>query len=114
MHDIYKKDCTLKANLCKRLNLEVLHPGNNKQSIPLALTIIHETKTAAIESYFSEKNNSADFLRLLNQDGQSFFFKKKIRGISKSFLGFFFKSQGHEKNFGGLLNECFKKTLDSN
>ena len=78
MHDIYKKDCTLKANLCKRLNLEVLHPGNNKQSIPLALTIIHETKTAAIESYFSEKNNSADFLRLLNQDGQSFFKKKKI------------------------------------
>ena len=38
----------------------------NKQSVPLALASIHETTTAAIESYFPEKNNSADFLRLLN------------------------------------------------
>ena len=68
MHDTYEKDCTLQANLRKtpRLNLKVLHPGNNKQSLPLALAIIHETTTAAIESYFPEKNNIADFLRLLN------------------------------------------------
>ena len=44
----------------------MLHPGNNKQSVPLALAIIHETTAAAIELYFPEKNNSADFLRLLN------------------------------------------------
>ena len=68
MHDTYKKDCTLQANLHKaqRLNLKVLHPGNNKQSIPLALAIIYETMSATIESYLPEKNNSADFLRLLN------------------------------------------------
>ena len=68
MHDTYEKDCTLQANLCKapRLNLKVLHPGNNKQSVPLALAIVHETTTAAIESYFPEKNNCVDFLRLLN------------------------------------------------
>ena len=68
MHDTYKKDCTLQANLHKaqRLNLRVLHPGNNKQSIPLALAIIYETMSATIESYLPEKNNSADFLRLLN------------------------------------------------
>ena len=68
LHDTYEKGCTLQANLRKapRLNLKVLHPGNNKQSLPLALAIIHETTTAAIESYFPEKNNSADFLRLLN------------------------------------------------
>ena len=66
--DTYEKDCTLQANLRKatRLNLKVLHPGNNKQSVPLALAIIHETTTAAIESCFPEKNNSADFLILLN------------------------------------------------
>ena len=33
LHDTYEKDCTLEANLSKvpRLNLKVLHPGNNKQ-----------------------------------------------------------------------------------
>ena len=33
LHDTYEKDCTLQANLSKvpRLNLKVLHPGNNKQ-----------------------------------------------------------------------------------
>ena len=68
LHDTYEKGCTLQANLRKapRLNLKVLHPGNNKQSLPLALAIIHETTTAAIESYFPEKNNSTDFLRLFN------------------------------------------------
>ena len=65
LHDTYEKGCTLQANLRKapRLNLKVLHPGNNKESLPLALAIVHETTTAAIESYFPE--NSADFLRLL-------------------------------------------------
>ena len=68
MHGTYKKNCTLQANLRKapRLNLKVLHPGNNKQSVPLALAIIHETMTAAIKSCFPEKNKSADFLSLLN------------------------------------------------
>ena len=65
LHDTYEKDCTLQANLHKalRLNSKVLLSGNNKQSVPLALAIIHETTTAAIESFFPEKNN---FLRLLN------------------------------------------------
>ena len=68
LQDTYEKDCTLQANLCKaqRLNLKVLPPSNNKQSVPPVLAIIHETTTAAIESYFPEKNNSADFLRLLS------------------------------------------------
>ena len=46
-----KKDYEVQANLCKalRLILKVLHPGNNKQRVPLALSIIHKTATAAIE-----------------------------------------------------------------
>ena len=68
MHDTYENNCTLQANLRKapRLNLKVLHTGNNKQSVPLSLAIIYETTTAAIELCFPQKNNSADFLRLLN------------------------------------------------
>ena len=68
LHDTYEKDCTLQGNLRKapRLNLKVLHPSNNKQSVPPVLANIHETTTATIKSYFPEKNNSADFLRLLN------------------------------------------------
>ena len=68
LHDTYEKECTLQANLHKtpRLNLKVLHPSNNRQSVPLALAIIYETATAAIELYFPEKSNSADFLRLLH------------------------------------------------
>ena len=45
---------------------KVLHPGNSKRSAPLALASIYEMTTAAIKSYFPEKNISADFLRLLN------------------------------------------------
>ena len=45
---------------------EELYTTGKFRSVPLALAIIHETTTAAIESYFPEKNNSADFLRLLN------------------------------------------------
>ena len=68
LHDTYEKDFTLQANLRKasRLNLKVVHPGNSKQSVPLALAIIHERAAATIESYFPEKNNSADFLTILN------------------------------------------------
>ena len=68
LHDTYEKDCTLQSNLCKapRLNWKILHPGNNKKRVPLALAIIHETTTAAIEAYFPENNNSVDLPRLLN------------------------------------------------
>ena len=68
LHDTYEKDCTLQTNLRKapRLNLKVLHPGNNKPSVPSVSAILHEMNTGAIESYFPEKNNSANFLRLLN------------------------------------------------
>ena len=62
------KKTTLQANLRKasRSNVKEFHPGNNKGSVPIALAIINETTTAATESHFPEKNNSADFLRLLN------------------------------------------------
>ena len=49
-----------------KLTYKVLHPGDNKQSVPLALAIFDPTTSAAIESYFPESNAAAQFLRLIN------------------------------------------------
>ena len=45
LHDIYDKEKRLSANLNKvpKLFYQALHAGNNQQSVPLALAIIHET-----------------------------------------------------------------------
>ena len=50
----------------------------------------------------------------VDRQGGQWFFPKKLEDFSRNFQRFFFKSQGHEKTFGGLLNKCFKKTLDNN
>ena len=49
LHKIYKNDSKLKGNLGKvpKLSYQALHPGNNKQSVPLALSIFDETTIAA-------------------------------------------------------------------
>ena len=52
-----------KAN---KLTYKVLHPGDNKQSAPLALAIFDSTTSTATESYFPESNAAAQFLRLIN------------------------------------------------
>ena len=56
-HDVYEKDEKLQSNLRKapKISAKVIHPGNNKQSVPLALAIFHETTSAAITSYFPER-----------------------------------------------------------
>ena len=45
-----------------KLPYEAIHPGNNKQGMPLALTIFDESTTVAIECYFPEKSDAACFL----------------------------------------------------
>ena len=67
-HDVSEKDALLEAHLKKAptLNCKVLHPGNCKQNVPVALAIFNETTSAAIEQYFPERKESADFLRLFN------------------------------------------------
>ena len=49
-----------------KISAKVIHPGNNKQSVPLALTIFHETTSAAITSYFPERSCASNFLKLIN------------------------------------------------
>ena len=67
-HDVFEKDANLDANLRKapKLSMKVLHPGNYKQSVPLALAIFDETTATAIQSYFPEKQSAVEFLKLFN------------------------------------------------
>ena len=66
-HDVFEKDSLLEANLRKapRITYKVLHPGNCKQNVPVAVAVFHESTSAALTSYFPEKKN-AEFLKLFN------------------------------------------------
>ena len=68
LHQIFEHDVKLQSNLKKahKLSYQVLHPGNKKQSVPLALAIFHETNTAAFESYFPEREDASKFLKMIN------------------------------------------------
>ena len=59
LYDIYGKDKGWSANLNKapKLSYQVLHPGNNKRNVPLALAIIHETTIAPTGSYFPTRSD---------------------------------------------------------
>ena len=52
LHRVYDRDQLLNANLRQayQLNYRALHPGNNKQSVPLALAVFDETTSAAIRN----------------------------------------------------------------
>ena len=58
----------MQANLRKapKLTYEAIHPGNKKQNVQLALNIFHETATAAISSYFPDREDATEFIRLIN------------------------------------------------
>ena len=68
LYDIYDKDKGLLANLNKapKLSYQALHPGNNKQNVPLALAIIHETTIAAARGYFPTRSDLSGFLNVIN------------------------------------------------
>ena len=67
-HDVHDKDNTLESHLRKapKLSYKVLHPGNCKQSVPVALSVFDATTSAAIQSYFPDRKASAEFLRLID------------------------------------------------
>ena len=52
-NDIDCKGKELKGNLRKALKLcyQALHPGNNKQNVPLALALFHDTTIAAAKIF---------------------------------------------------------------
>ena len=48
-----------------KLTYRALHPGNNKQNVPLALAVFDPTTTAALLSYFPDEEAAAGFLTLI-------------------------------------------------
>ena len=57
LRDVFERDAQLNDNLKKgpKLTLKVLHPGSNKQNVPLVLAMFDETNFAAIQSYFLQR-----------------------------------------------------------
>jgi hypothetical protein len=68
LHLVYEKDQCLDAYLKKayKLTFRALHPGDNKQSVPLALAIFDETTYSAIRSYYPHREDAAAFLNLIS------------------------------------------------
>ena len=68
LHQIFEHDVKMQSNLKKahKLSYQVLHPGNKKQGVPLALAVFHETTIAAFESYFPEREDASKFLKMIN------------------------------------------------
>ena len=69
LHSIYDQDSKLPANLRKahKLTYRSMHPGNNKQSVNLALSIFHESTIVARKSYFPERKDISGFLSLIHR-----------------------------------------------
>ena len=68
LHEIHDLDRSLQGNLQKarKLTYKASHLGDNKQSVPLALSIFDPTSSAAILRYYSERQDAAAFLKLIN------------------------------------------------
>ena len=68
LHKVHDKDSLLKANLRKapKLNYQAMHPGNKKQSVPLALAIFDEKTIAACKDYFPNREDMSSFLTVFN------------------------------------------------
>ena len=68
LHRVHEEDEKCQGNLraATKLTKEVLHPGNVKQSVPIALAILEPSTRAAIIRYFPQAQDSADFLELFH------------------------------------------------
>ena len=68
LHKVREKDELLPANLRKapKITEKTLHPGNNKQSVPLALNVFHRTTSIAITDYFPNEKDASSFLNLIH------------------------------------------------
>ena len=71
LHSIYDQDSKLPANLRKanKLTYRAMHPGNNKQSVDLALSIFHDS-TIAARKLLSRKKTFTVFFHLFINGGQ--------------------------------------------
>ena len=49
-----------------KLSYQALHPGNNKQNVPLALALFHDTTRAAVKSYYPNREVVSGFLNVIH------------------------------------------------
>ena len=66
-HRVHEKDLAIECHVKKapKISYQVLHPGNNKQSVPLALAISDLSTISAISQYFPEEKTTYTFLNLI-------------------------------------------------
>ena len=68
-HKVHDADSSLNFHLRKApsLDYQALHPGNNKQSVPLALAIFYSKTSAAMREYLKNEDIATPaFLELIN------------------------------------------------
>ena len=65
--NVFEMDQHLDANLIKapKLTYSSLHPGDNKQSVELAIAVFHETTIVAAQNYFPERLDIHNCLKLV-------------------------------------------------
>ena len=67
LHGIHDIDKELAAHLrMSKLSYQVLHPGNKKQDVPLALAVFDEKTIAAAKKYFPDRKDLSGFLSVFN------------------------------------------------
>ena len=67
-HDVKDKDEKLRTYMtnASKLSYKATHPGDNKESVPLALWIFDQGTSAAIESYNPNRLDASSFSKLVN------------------------------------------------
>ena len=68
-HDgIHSKDLDKTAHLkmAPKITYQVLHPGNKKQNVPIALAIFEETTIAAAKKFMPDRKDLSGFLTIIN------------------------------------------------
>ena len=99
LHQLHERDELLQGNLRKaaKLTYKATHPGNNKQNVPHALTVIDETTSAAIRRYFPDRQDAASFLNLIHK--VFIIFNSKARFNSSNKLGDGAVKRDHKPEF---------------
>ena len=67
LHTIHERDLILSAHLraAYEINSSVLHPGNNKQYVPFALALFHESTISALRLYHPKGEVTAGFFNII-------------------------------------------------
>ena len=67
-HRVHEQDLAIECLVRKApiISYPALHPGNNRQSVPLAPSVFEPTTITAIRQYFPEDTTTSSFLNLIH------------------------------------------------